>query len=681
MIKYMQFQKVVMMNFESDLLKAKFDKASYEKFKHSVNNIYWDCLTKYSYLNIKKEIWEKLLNSIITKLLKSKIKPIDYAKNIKIELNDAVIDFIKIKIAKNQTYFINNILLELKTKYKNSIQILRELFNILNKMHITLTDNFYEAILKQEKLFVDLLNDATSIPLNLKDLKAYLKDYYDVFIISKPFNLDYNKNKQLCIYIANLMDIPKYLLINPEEFKEKNREMFNKFHFLVSNYNNLKYIKEICLQIAQDITDLNLDRVIFSLPLNKINDLLIAFYEYQNKYNKDNTFIYDLITKARTTPIKVISKKPKESKPKNDNDIYLLYKEFPADTISKDKRNEIVNILKNCLPKDRLINLLDYLNGNLTNESQKSQAEYDLNILTKRYNEYLETQILNKRKIKNLYNYFYVGKYAITSEKEKIVNKIFKELPIESQKLIENYLNGEYPRDSISESAALDELEKMKKIYDELYNNYLSNIYNRFRDVPNISFEEKKKIIDILFNNLSDSDQENLKKYLQRKLISNSKEGRRASYCLNLLTNQYEEYLTSGKIPKKVRKRNLGKGSNIYERINPDYTPEDKKIIDLLIESLPEINKSAIYNYQNGDQSNEIIHSYLIKLKNKYLKIYNLALSLKGITLEGLYNHFKNVKGVDLKTKKEVIDSYINEFPHQDKIFISLYKWPKSKRS
>ena len=81
-------------------------------------------------------------------------------------------------------------------------------------MHITLTDNFYEAILKQEKLFVDLLNDATSIPLNLKDLKAYLKDYYDVFIISKPFNLDYNKNKQLCIYIANLMDIPKYLLIN-----------------------------------------------------------------------------------------------------------------------------------------------------------------------------------------------------------------------------------------------------------------------------------------------------------------------------------------------------------------------------------------------------------------------------------------------------------------------------------
>ena len=184
-------------------------------------------------------------------------------------------------------------------------------------------------------------------------------------------------------------------------------------------------------------------------------------------------------------------------------------------------------------------------------------------------------------------------------------------------------------------------------------------LYSYFEKIkPELSAEDEK-VIDTLYSRLSKERQDGIQGYIEGKYHQKDKIGRKASSDIGGLQKQFSRYLKTGTLNLRYKKKTL---YSYFEKIKPELSEEDKKVIDTLYSHLSKERQDGIQGYlerkyyQIGKirkkAANDI--NLLQQQFRRYLEKGYLNLIYKKKTL---YSYFEKIKLELSEEDKKAIDT------------------------
>ena len=184
-------------------------------------------------------------------------------------------------------------------------------------------------------------------------------------------------------------------------------------------------------------------------------------------------------------------------------------------------------------------------------------------------------------------------------------------------------------------------------------------LYSYFEKIkPELSAEDEK-VIDTLYSRLSKERQDGIQGYIEGKYHQTDKIGRKASSDIGGLQKQFSRYLKTGTLNLRYKKKTL---YSYFEKIKPELSEEDKKVIDTLYSHLSKERQDGIQGYlerkyyQIGKirkkAANDI--NLLQQQFRRYLEKGYLNLIYKKKTL---YSYFEKIKLELSEEDKKAIDT------------------------
>ena len=477
-----------------------------------LKNIFPYFKTKYSYLNIKEDVWIGLFSVLINQQTKFN------ELNFKNSVDTYITNYIKSKINNNDINIINSYLNMLLSKNTYDI-ILKKLKNFLLELNHPLNKEYYNLLKSQCPNFKKILQALGIVDFNYQLFEYYINNYFE---IEKSLKTSHDT---LDSVIEKYSDLLNYTSIRYEELDNlyieikdqfmKNLE-FQKIKYIFHNYDLLfSKIFNDCL-INKNIPLNDFKNFIYKSSLNSLYTLIEEYqkYSYLKKIGKnDNTFVYSLINKINNcekndilteneiirklvlslvddedTDLEIKEKALKriynEMKPiyRNYLRLYLINGNFNiTNTIGYLEYQKISSKIKVMFPKEKEvnINIYTYILGDDARDITKIKKEDELlELETKEIREQINLFFLNKLEDKKMQNIIktkineiktnYININKIINESQSLKPQNIQELLLkESKNILERNLIIEYILSSYSKEDINNILEYLNsKISD-----------------------------------------------------------------------------------------------------------------------------------------------------------------------------------------------------------------------
>ena len=122
-------------------------------------------------------------------------------------------------------------------------------------------------------------------------------------------------------------------------------------------------------------------------------------------------------------------------------------------------------------------------------------------------------------------------------------------------------------------------------------------LYSYFEKVKPELSEEDKKVIGTLYSCLSKERQEGIEGYIEGRYHQTDVIGKRASSDIRQLQSKFEKFLKPKTLSLRYKKRTL---YSYFEKIKPELSEEDKKVIGTLYSRLSKERQEGIEGYLEG---------------------------------------------------------------------------------
>jgi len=184
--------------------------------------------------------------------------------------------------------YVDKLLSKLKRNASNYEKLLQLFLKELEYLKIHLTEELYSNLKYSSKELKDMLDKLGILSFNLEELLNYANGKYDFYLRIKPSNMSLIEAIKLIDYYLNFFSIDKETIKRNKDSIE-----YKKLELIITNYNRILDIHALFRDMFPSYTTYDLDKVIVSLSLDELNDILNNIYLYKNnKINKD--FMYKL---------------------------------------------------------------------------------------------------------------------------------------------------------------------------------------------------------------------------------------------------------------------------------------------------------------------------------------------------------------------------------------------------
>jgi len=587
--------------------------------------------------------------------------------------------------------YVDKLLSKLKRNASNYEKLLQLFLKELEYLKIHLTEELYSNLKYSSKELKDMLDKLGILSFNLEELLNYANGKYDFYLRIKPSNMSLIEAIKLIDYYLNFFSLDKETIKRNKDSIE-----YKKLELIITNYNRILDIHALFRDMFPSYTTYDLDKVIVSLSLDELNDILNNIYLYKNnKINKDFMyklndkyieliiigriferffrkipgineiegkellkklfFHYDLEARNRIIGFTEhrLSGRTKDGS-KAWNNIETMQRQYkkaiveglPCDKTLEDYfplypgvsitvQNRIIERLFATISPDRRRDIDMYIKGEVTAKSEVgTRARSKIQILQKQYLK--ELKKINGP-IFTYYDAFSDIDIIILEEKKKIVDYVISLLPFERQESLKKYIMGEITQRSELGGLAKSDLQTARKRFNKIATKGLlhKTRYDFFPDLSGVTMEEKCEVVDILLRDISEERKTNIDKLASLEINSSSEEGKKAYNDISAKKKKYGNYV----LDRKDFIKNVAKEIKERHGVNLDINISFAKM-DLLYMTMKVIE--YVFRSKNKGTKKDFMEYF-------YHSIAQLNISNPNFSIDILIEFFLNLAYEDLK--------------------------------
>lgn len=259
----------------------------FTRYLSKLEDMFWAIKSDFEFLCFSDETW----NYLLVESIKRNITKLD-VDNVNDTLRYAVLRHIKSEAKKRKTYFLNNILINLRKESANYRDILKRFIRILESYNIIMDEEYFQLLVKGSPFLAHILKSLGIEETSFDDLKGFLYADVKLLYFRNP-SYDRKQNEDLFDYVLSCMKGNKEVILNDVIYKKKTED-YLKIKMFIENHQYILKIHDLYKEVYGDTDDKLLDIAILDLSLKELEDFLNAYRQFIIAYNKDYTFLYKI---------------------------------------------------------------------------------------------------------------------------------------------------------------------------------------------------------------------------------------------------------------------------------------------------------------------------------------------------------------------------------------------------